>query len=54
MAAYNEMIAVTSVVLPVVENEQQGFDLPQLLNQAMQKLKWQRNSPVVLADCSAC
>jgi hypothetical protein len=52
MAACGEAINVRSVVLPVVESEPQGMDLQGLLNQAVQKLKWQKNSATVVAECA--
>jgi hypothetical protein len=52
MAACNEVIPITSVVLPVVEIEPMGLDIQGILTQAIRKLRWQKNSPTVLAECS--
>jgi hypothetical protein len=52
MAACGEVINITSVSLPTVEIEPQGMDLQGALNHAVQKLKWQKNSLTVMAECS--
>jgi hypothetical protein len=51
-AACGEVIHVTSVTLPVAENQLPCLDLQGILNQAVQKMKWQQNSPAIIAECS--
>jgi hypothetical protein len=53
MAVCNDVIPFSILQLPQVEAEPQRFDTQTILNQSVQKLKWQKNSPTVLAECSS-